>query len=103
LLQRTARGGTGRLGNRLSAYKRFGGQDRSDIDELATAWAENLTNITEHYAPTPTPVCGSDQRSRRSLPRVRRKARHHGWLTHRMSWQDLVVAAAAIARSSYAQ
>lgn len=35
---------------RSELYKRFGEQDLLDIDELAAAWAENFTHITEDYA-----------------------------------------------------
>ncbi len=35
---------------RAELYKRFGKQDLLDIDELAAAWAENFTHISEDYA-----------------------------------------------------
>lgn len=35
---------------RSELYKRFGEQDLLDIDELAAAWAENFTHISEDYA-----------------------------------------------------
>ncbi|MDT9692102.1 hypothetical protein Q5762_27985 [Streptomyces sp. P9(2023)] len=35
---------------RAELYDRFGEEDLLDIEELAAAWAENFTHITEEHA-----------------------------------------------------